>query len=85
MPYIEPHRRVQYEDVLKELPDIENKGDLEFCLFYLLQQFMSTREQRYSTLHEAVYAAMHVADEFRRRFLDARENTAILQNGDVQL
>jgi hypothetical protein len=45
--------------------------------------YMKDKEYRYSTLHDTVYAATHCGDEFRRRFLDARENTAIKENGDV--
>jgi len=48
-----------------------------------MKQFMSTREYRYSTLHEAVYAVMHCADEFRRRYLDKREDEAMNTNGDI--
>jgi hypothetical protein len=85
MPYIAKPDRPQYADILKQLPDLKTKGDLEFCLFYLLLKYMKNREYKYTQLHEAVYAAQHCADEFRRRFLDHREDTAILQNGDVQL
>lgn len=83
MPYIKPEFRPQFDDVLDKLPEFSCKGDLEYCLFRLLLQFMSTRDRKYSTLHEAVYAASHVADEFRRRFLDVREDEAREANGDV--
>lgn len=83
MPYIHPDDRPRYEMVLRHLPPIACKGDLEYCIFYLMQRFMGTREKRYSTLHEVVYAAQHCADEYRRRFLDLRENDAREQNGDV--
>jgi hypothetical protein len=83
MPYIQPINRPQYEDVLRGLPIIQTKGDLEFCIFYLMRKFMWSRTPRYSTLHEAAYAATHCADEFRRRFLDAREDEARRENGDV--
>ena len=85
MPYIAEVDRPQYSDILKQLPEIKTKGDLEFCIFTLQLKYMSTREYRYTQLHDAVYAAAHCSDEFRRRFLDARENTAILTNGDVKL
>jgi hypothetical protein len=83
MPYISDGERSQYRDILKQLPELKTKGDLEYCIFWLQRHFMGSREFRYSTLHEAVYAATHCADEFRRRFLDERENQAREQNGDV--
>ena len=83
MPYIKKEIREKYDPYLNDFPDIDNKGDLEYCIFRLMKQFMSTREYRYSTLHEAVYAVMHCADEFRRRYLDKREDEAMNTNGDI--
>jgi hypothetical protein len=85
MPYINKEQRVKYEHVyyaIKNL-DIETKGDLEYLIFLLMQTYMKNREQRYSILHDVVYAAQHCADEFRRRFLDKREDVARETNGDV--
>jgi len=84
MPYIKQEDRNKYQEVLTEMPFIETKGDLEFCIFTLMQQYMKSREKRYSILHDCVYAAMHCADEFRRRFLDKREDEAREINGDVE-
>lgn len=83
MPYIENARRQWFDRVLNELSEIPTKGDLEYCIFKLMKIYMSTREYRYSTLHDCVYAAIHCGDEFRRRFLDKREDSAIESNGDV--
>lgn len=44
---------------------------------------MRNKEARYSTLHDCVYAAQHCADEFRRNFLDKREDKAKEENGDI--
>ena len=83
MPYIKAENRKQYDKVLKHLIEIETKGDLEYCVFKLMKTFMSTREKRYSTLHEVVYAVIHAGEEFKRRYLDVRENEAREENGDV--
>jgi len=83
MPYVSQERRDVYDKVLNKIPDIETKGDLEYCVFKLMKRFMKTREFRYSTLHEVVYAVMHCADEYRRRFLDKREDEARETNGDI--
>ena len=39
--------------------------------------------ENYSNLHDATYACQHVSDEFRRRFLDKREDQAMQINGDI--
>ena len=44
--------------------------------------YMKSRDWRYSDLHDCAYAAQHSCDEFRRRFLDKREDEAIETNGD---
>ncbi len=85
MPYIKFKLRKKYLEILSQLPEIETKGDLEFCVFYLMKKFMSTREFRYSTLHDCTYAIQHCADEFRRLNLDKRENEAREKNGDISV
>jgi len=84
MPYIKQELRIKYDNILNQMPDIDNKGDLEYCVFKLMKRFMKTREKRYSTLHEVVYAIMHCADEYRRRYLDKREDEAIQENGNIE-
>jgi hypothetical protein len=86
MPYVTKSDREKYNDILRainNLKEIENKGSLEFLVFSLMVKYMKTREFRYSTLHDVVYAVQHSADEYRRRFLDKREDEARLTNGDI--
>ena len=83
MPYIRQNDRKKFDDVLKQLPDFEAKGELEYCIYWLMKKYMSTRDFRYSNLHDCVYAAIHCGDEFRRLYLDVRENQARESNGDV--
>ena len=86
MPYINQNDRAKYARVTNQIYDlekIETKGDLEYLIFVLMQKFMSTREKKYSSLHETVYASMHCADEYRRRYLDKREDNAREKNGDI--
>ena len=88
MPYIDQDTRNMYKkitDAIDGTSDIMNKGDLEFLVFYLMKKFMKERQVRYSTLHDCVYAVMHCADEFRRRFLDKREDEAMEKNGDINV
>jgi len=83
MPYIKSQDRIQFDKILEQLPEIKVKGELEYCIYKLMVKYMSTKERRYSTLHDTVYSAHHCGDEFRRRNLDIRENEAIAENGDV--
>ena len=86
MPYVDKDSRKKYEVVDKAIAfidKIETKGDLEYLVFMLMVKFMETREKRYSTLHDVVYAVQHCADEYRRRFLDKREDEAMKANGDI--
>lgn len=85
MPYIDHMFRNKYSDILYELSniDITSKGELEYVLFSILKLYMKDRKFCYSELHDTVYACQHVADEYRRRFLDIRENEAMTKNGDI--
>jgi hypothetical protein len=83
VPYIKSEDRVKFDKVLDRMPVINTKGELEYCIFHLMNIYMKDKERRYSTLHDTVYAAQHCSDEYRRRFLDKREDQAIWENGDV--
>lgn len=85
MPYIDPMFRKKYRDIIFDLSNISisSKGELEFVLFSILKLYMKDRKFCYSELHDTVYACQHVADEFRRRYLDIRENEALEKNGDI--
>lgn len=79
MPYIKEHLR---KDTL--IPDrIPTKGELEYYIFLLMRIYMKDKDYNYTNLHDTVYSAMHCADEFRRRFLDKREDIALKKNGDI--
>lgn len=84
MPYIKGFDRVPYDKGLDVITEIKTKGDLEYCIFKLMKLYMKNKEMTYTELHNCTYAAMHCADEFRRRFLDSRENEAMSKNGDIK-
>lgn len=84
MPYIHWDDRNKYDSVLNQITKIDTKGELEYCIFKLMRLYMKDKSARYSNLHDTTYAATHCADEFRRRFLDDRENSARELNGDVE-
>lgn len=83
MPYIAPEGRPEFDQFLRQIKEIKTKGDLEYCMSVLMDIFMQTHNWKYTDLHDCAYAAAHMCDEFRRRFLDTREDEAIATNGDV--
>jgi hypothetical protein len=83
MPYIKRDERNKFDNVLEQLPVMVVKGELEYCIFKLMKQYMVDKAPRYSNLHDTTYAAAHCSDEYRRRYLDAREDEAMDTNGDV--
>lgn len=84
MPYIAKQDRNKYREILDQIQKIDTKGDLEYCIYFLMKRYMKDKEFRYSTLHDTVYAAIHCGDEYRRRNLDIRENAAMEKNGDIE-
>jgi len=85
MPYIDKNSRNLYDYILNQFTEIQTKGDLEYIVFKLMKIYMKTRKVRYSTLHDCTYAVQHCADEFRRRYLDKREDEARKTNGDINV
>jgi hypothetical protein len=83
MPYIKREDRNKFDIPLEQIDTISTKGELEYCIFKLMKIYMKNKEARYTELHDCAYAAMHCADEFRRRFLDRREDMAMQTNGDI--
>ena len=85
MPHISEERKQIYLDLKSEIirTEILEKGDLEYIIYTLLKQYMSTREFRYGDLHEAVYGCIHAGEEFKRLYLDKREDQAISKNGEA--
>ena len=84
MPYIKQENRTKFDEVLENVPEFTVKGELEYCIYYLMKRYMENRKVNYSNLHDTVYSAIHCGDEFRRNFLDLRENDAKHENGDVE-
>ena len=83
IPYIKSGDRKHFDLILDNLPEIKTKGELEYIVFKIMKKFMKIRKYRYTPLHACVYAVMHCADEFRRRYLDKREEDARRKNGDI--
>lgn len=85
MPYIKPIYRELFDNALDGFPIPAHKGSFEYLIFRLMLIYMAGKKWNYSNLHDTVYAVQHCADEFRRRFLDEREEEAITLNGDIKI
>ena len=83
MPYIKDYDREQYKAALRKIKSIHSKGELEYLIYSLMGKYMSDKQFNYTNLHDCTYAAQHCCDEFRRRFLDKREDEAMKENGDI--
>lgn len=81
MPYIKD--RDKFDVILNQIKEIAIKGELEYCIYKLMKIYMNDKTFNYSNLHDAVYSAQHCADEFRRNYLDIRENSAKWNNGNI--
>lgn len=84
MPYIKPEFRNKFNKMIDDCPKMVSKGELEFILFKICKIYMRDIEHNYSNLHDVSYAAVHVGEEIKRRFLDSREDWAMKQNGDIE-
>ena len=89
MPYIKRKTRALYGGVLNRIDTIgiKTEGDLEFLICSLQDTFMTGKGKgfRYTWLRRCWGATAHAAHEFRRRFLDRREDDAFWENGEVFL
>lgn len=86
MPHIKALDKVKYSHIVNMInssQDIETKGDLEYLVYQLMKRYMHSRKRRYSTLHDAVYATIHSAEEYKRLHLDKREDEAKMENGEA--
>jgi len=83
MPFIKPSDRLPFDRWLAACPSFANKGELEYAIYLLLCKYMKGKETCYSLLHDAVYAATHAGEEFKRLVMDPYEDTKREENGDI--
>ena len=87
MPYTVDDQRKPYRKALDliENEGIATEGDLEYLICSLQDIFAAEKEFRYTWLRRCKGSTEHAAYEFGRRFLDKREDSAVVQNGEVFL
>jgi len=88
MPYIKPEQRKRFHNWVKKVPefnrDERGKGELEYVVTVLMHTYLKDRgDICYAKLHDAVYAVMHAAEEFRRVNMDPYEDKKREENGNI--
>lgn len=82
MPYIRPNRRVQMDQVVKLMKNLNVKadGDLNYILFKLCKEAVTPGYNNYKNF---IGELNECSNEIRRRFLSPYEDAKIEENGDV--
>ena len=83
MPYIKTEKREPFDQSLNSIKKIDTKGELEYCIYKLMKIYMQDKKFNYTNLHDTVYSSIHCGDEFRRNYLDKREDEAKKENGEI--
>lgn len=85
MPYIPQKNRDLFQPELEEcLQNINNKGDLTFCVYFLAFKVAQRRGLSYTNLSTAISCLEDAAVELRRRHLNPYEDAKIRENGDIE-
>lgn len=82
MPYIEPKKRVQADQVVELMKklNVRADGNLNYILFKLCKETVMPGYGNYKNFISELNECAH---EIRRRFLAPYEDTKIRENGDV--
>lgn len=88
MPYIPEEQRSKFLEHLDTiLNNINTKGELTYCLYYLLVYSFECniiyQKMGYEELSNICAAGQDATNEFRRKLLDKYEDKKIKENGDV--
>jgi len=85
MPYIPEERRAKFNTYLNSIVNqIEKKGDLTYCIYYLMVMWARSKpKQGYHEYSPSNAACQDAHDEFYRKEMVPREDNAIERNGDI--
>jgi hypothetical protein len=83
MPYIKQKDRARFTKALTALPNLENAGELNYCITKVCQQYIDDHKLCYNILNEIVGALESCKLEFYRRAVAPYEGTKIAENGDT--
>ncbi|MBT8763727.1 hypothetical protein KFV02_07255 [Desulfohalobiaceae bacterium Ax17] len=84
MPYIKKERRKVFDDLLEKLAlEVQNEGELNYCIYKLASLVIDRIGQSYSNLSMCSSAMEHAKLEWYRRKLAPYEDKKIEENGDI--
>jgi len=85
MPYIKQDRREVFKNELERLvKQIENKGELTYCIYKLGVDYLKYRKMCYQNISDVCASMKDSEHEVRRRILDNYEDKKIKENGDIR-
>jgi len=86
MPYIKQVDREEFNDALTHIGNnIENVGELNYCITVLLKHYLFLHGKSYKTLNECLGVLVAAKLEFYRRDVAEYEDIKIKENGDIKL
>ena len=84
MPYIKKERRKVFDDFLEKLAlEVQNEGELNYCIYKLASLVIDRKGESYSNLSMCSSAMEHAKLEWYRRKLAPYEDKKIEENGDI--
>lgn len=84
MPYIKPERRKVFDEYLEACAkEIENGGELNYCIYKLSTLLIERIGESYEKLSMCSGAMEHAKLEWYRKRLSPYEDKKIAENGDI--
>lgn len=84
MPYITRERRKVFDRAIEELAaEVQNQGELNYCIYKLSRQIIERIGQSYENLSMCSSAMEHAKMEWYRKVLAPYEDSKIQENGDI--
>ena len=85
MPYIKDEdKKIKLRDAVQSVSGLlSDPGSLACLVATAMDEYMKTRKFGWNDLGDCYKAVDLTTQDFRRRFIDAREDQVIVENGDV--
>lgn len=84
MPYITADRREVFDEALDKLAvQVQNEGELNYCIYKLSRRIIDRIGESYSNLSMCSSAMEHAKLEWYRKQLAPYEDKKIKENGDI--
>jgi len=83
MPYIERHQREKFRIFRREIPYIQNVGELNYALTIVMIDYIRQRGLSYQNINNVIGAVESAKAEFQRRIVANYEDSKIEPNGDI--